>query len=623
MTPSSLNLKFTQYENFVPVTIVQVAGDLDSLTHEEFHKRMLQEVAAGAQHILLDFRPLDYISSAGLRALYALAKAVAAKGGQSTGSGGQAGAFKSPYLKLLSPTPNVSAALEIMGLNMSLEIYADEDTALASFTNLARTREDTDTHDENKPIYLSEEIKESLRTIGEDADRQRLELLSGKRFLIVMGSYLGKLHMYERARQLGVKMVVLDGPGHWTRDRVQDGLFEQFIEVDLSPTDTVAERSYEAIKATGLHFDGVATFEDNAGPLAALLANALHLPGHPLLSVGFSKNKIFTREICVEAGIPSPRFFRIKSATDLETAAAHVGFPAVLKPISGCSSVATYLVTGMDMLQKRYHQTLSEAEGHLKTSGIHSDDESELIWARGFDMTLEEFLNGEEFDVDVLLSEGEPVYASVTRDVMDMRLANQSPLQSGGVSTTPPPHLKEAGSQMPPAFPSDKQEEMIAFAKQVLRALEFTNGAFHVEMKYTSLGPRLIEVNARIGGGPIYYFHQHVWQVDLVAQYFLTCLGVPIRPQKASQPHTCLLTSDLPSPHSGTITSEDFLQPIASHPNVIHCKTKVKVGQTVIGSDRGVPDWLGEIMVHGTSVEEASQIMDELLSQIKFPIQAD
>src|SRR5512147_3246962 len=98
MTSSSLTLKFTQYENFVPVTIVQVAGDLDSLTHEEFQKRMLQEVAAGAQHILLDFRPLDYISSAGLRALYTLAKAVAAKGGQSTGSGGQAGAFKSPYL---------------------------------------------------------------------------------------------------------------------------------------------------------------------------------------------------------------------------------------------------------------------------------------------------------------------------------------------------------------------------------------------------------------------------------------------------------------------------------------------------------------------------------------------
>jgi len=390
--------------------------------------------------------------------------------------------------------------------------------------------------------------------------------------------------------------------------------------VDLSPIDTLAERAFAAIKATGLHFDGVATFEDNAGPLAALLANAMHLTGHPLLSVGFSKNKIFTREVCMEAGIPSPRFFRIKSAEDLEAAAAHVGFPAVLKPVSGSSSVATYLVNDMHTLRQRYGQTISESAGHLKTSNIHSDDESELIWARGFDMTLEEFLDGDEFDVDVLLFEGEPVYAAVTRDVMDTRLSNRTPFQAAASGEMQPPSLKEAGSQMPPAFPQEKQAEMIAFAREVLRALEFTQGAFHVELKYTSQGPRLIEVNARIGGGPIYYFHRRVWGVDLVEQYLLTCLGVPIRPQKRAQPHICLLTSDLPSPISGTVTRADFLQHLASHPNVIHCKPKVKVGQRVTGADKGVPDWLGEIMVQGTTVAEASQVMDELLSRIEFPI---
>ena len=28
-------------------------------------------------------------------------------------------------------------------------------------------------------------------------------------------------------------------------------------------------------------------------------------------------------------------------------------------------------------------------------------------------------------------------------------------------------------------------------------------GVFHVELKYTSRGPRLIEVNCRMGGGPV------------------------------------------------------------------------------------------------------------------------
>ena len=169
----------------------------------------------------------------------------------------------------------------------------------------------------NAPFMISEELKQTLRVSSADADAQRLELLRGRRFLFVMGSYPGKRLMYEHARELGVSMVVLDGPGHWSKKAVEESLFEGFIKVDLFTTETVAERAFAAIQATGLEFDGVATFEDNAGPLAALLANALGLAGHSPLSIGFSKNKIFTREVCVEAGIPSPRFFRIKSAKDL------------------------------------------------------------------------------------------------------------------------------------------------------------------------------------------------------------------------------------------------------------------------------------------------------------------
>jgi carnosine synthase len=464
------------------------------------------------------------------------------------------------------------------------------------------------------PIFMSEELKQALRLATPEADAQRISFLRGRRFLIVMGSYPGKRPMYEQARSLGVSMVVLDGPGHWSKLAVEEDLFEGFIEVDLFPTETVAERAFAAIQATALIFDGVATFEDNAGPLAALLATALGLPGHSPLSVGFSKNKIFTREVCVDAGIPSPRFFRIKSEQDLEAAAAHVGFPSVLKPISGCSSVATYFVNDLDTLRQRYAQTIAEA-CNLKTSGVHSDDESELIWAQGFDMTLEQFLDGEEFDVDVLLSEAEVVYAAVTQDVMDPLLSRPNP---GGEGRQP--YLREAGSQMPSTYPLDKQAEMIGFAQAVLRALEFTDGAFHVELKYTSHGPRLIEVNARIGGGPIYYFHHHVWDVDLVEQYLLTRLGVPIRPRKAPQPLTCLLTSDLPSPRTGIITNTDFLEPFEDHPRVVKTKVLVTEGQAVVGPDTGVPMWLGEIMVRGKTVEEASQTMEEILSQIEWPI---
>ncbi|MFM8428029.1 MAG: ATP-grasp domain-containing protein [Chloroflexota bacterium] len=599
---SLLKIKIARHDEFVPICAIQAVGDLDNSTYEEFQSQVLQEIKAGMRYVLLDFSQVRFISSAGVRAVFKIAKTLSAKNENPASKNSQKEGFKSPFLKIVSPSPNVLSALQVMGLHMSLEIYGDRNEALASFSTEPELDHRLEGASMKTTFTLSEEKKQTLRTSSSEVEAQRLEILRGKRILFVMGSYKGKRHLYEHARKLGVNMVVMDGPGHWTGKAVKDGLFEKFIEVDLLPTETLPERAFAAIKATGLQFDGIATFEDHGGPLVALLANVLGFKGPSLLSIGFSKNKIFTREVCIEAGIPSPRFFRIKSVADLDIASAHVGFPSVLKPISGVSSISTYLVHSIEELHQRYSQTLADAEGHLNKSGVHSDNDEEIIWAKGFDMTLEEYLNGEEFDVDVLLSEGKRVYASVIRDL------------------TQPTHLKEAGSQMPPDFPLDHQNEMIEFAERVLQALEFTNGAFHVEMKYTSNGPRLIEVNARIGGGPVYYFHRQVWGVDLVEQYLLTCLDVPIRPQKALQPLTCLITSDLPSPISGVVNNVDFLNSIADHPQILHAKVAVEVGQNIVGSDKGVPDWLGEIMLQGATVEEASQTMDALLAQIQFPI---
>jgi biotin carboxylase len=89
----------------------------------------------------------------------------------------------------------------------------------------------------------------------------------------------------------------------------------------------------------------------------------------------------------------------------------------------------------------------------------------------------------------------------------------------------------------------------------------------------------LIEVNARIGGLGIYDLHRKVWGVDLVEQYLLTRLGIPIRPQKPSQPLNHLIASYLPSPYSGTVIHADFLKSIANHPMVVQVKPKVKTAR--------------------------------------------
>lgn len=91
--------------------------------------------------------------------------------------------------------------------------------------SIANLRQDDDstrqsTH-RNKDIFprcphtdLDPTLIDVLRRAGPEADPQRLALLHGRRVLFVMGGYPGKRTMYERTHELGISMVVLDGPGH-------------------------------------------------------------------------------------------------------------------------------------------------------------------------------------------------------------------------------------------------------------------------------------------------------------------------------------------------------------------------------------------------------------------------
>jgi len=124
-----LQIRQTQHAARVPVTVFELAGELDGSNYDQFQKEGQQAIEAGTRYVVLDLSQLRYISSAGLRALYMLSKGLSAKSTESI----NAGAFKSSYLKLLNPSPTVHQALDVMGFNMSMDIHSNLDEALASF----------------------------------------------------------------------------------------------------------------------------------------------------------------------------------------------------------------------------------------------------------------------------------------------------------------------------------------------------------------------------------------------------------------------------------------------------------------------------------------------------------
>jgi anti-sigma B factor antagonist len=90
-------------------------GRLDAQSAQPFQERILRRIQEGEKAILLDFSKIDYISSAGLRALLTAAKRLKESGGR---------------LAICLLTDQVREVFKISGFDAVVEIHPDQETAL-------------------------------------------------------------------------------------------------------------------------------------------------------------------------------------------------------------------------------------------------------------------------------------------------------------------------------------------------------------------------------------------------------------------------------------------------------------------------------------------------------------
>ena len=99
------------------VSVFRVEGRLDSMSSQDFENRLVKLIDEGNVHIALDCAKLDYLSSAGLRAILSAAKRTKQAGGK---------------LTLGSPTQQVNEILDIAGFASILPIFKTIDEAVSA-----------------------------------------------------------------------------------------------------------------------------------------------------------------------------------------------------------------------------------------------------------------------------------------------------------------------------------------------------------------------------------------------------------------------------------------------------------------------------------------------------------
>lgn len=449
---------------------------------------------------------------------------------------------------------------------------------------------------------------------GNDGQQLRREMLRGAVVVFFTAGYEGKRFIFERAHSLGVRIVLIESHDTWAKTLLDEGIIAKFIPVNMSQTsEGVYNDALAAIDAlrddpTIGPADGVCTFVELSVPTTARLAEALGLPGPLPESVDLARDKYKTRACLAAAGLPTPPNCIIHGPGDLMGAAQQVGFPAVLKPVSGAASLGVKKVIDMDDLRATYEELDKELRTLVVTSGALVKDEgkggSSAISVIGATFLLERYLDGQEVDVDVVMSEGEWVYAAVSDN-----------------GPTLEPYFNETWAVSPSLLPRDQQVALKELAVGSVKALGFLDGIFHVECKYTSMGPQLIEVNARMGGGPVYATNLRVWNVCLVEETIFAAVGVPSRPNAPRRPKECIANSDVNALQSGILQDLEFVAPLKDRKGVVSFDPHVAAGEMVTGPKDGLPTWLVEVVVSGPTPREALEFLlsleDEIQSKVK------
>jgi biotin carboxylase len=205
-------------------------------------------------------------------------------------------------------------------------------------------------------------------------------------------------------------------------------------------------------------------------------------------------------------------------------------------------------------------------------------------------IVLEEYLDGQEVDIDLIIQSGLPVFSEVSDN-----------------GPTVEPYCGETWVVTPSLLPDSVVDELKEMARRVVvDCLGFTDGVFHVEAKYTTRGePKLIEVNCRMGGGPMRQIHLERSAVDLVGEQLLISCGIVSRPVTRTDP-PAIGASVVNATRSGIVTSLEWLEPFRSLPGLIELRPTVTVGERVVGPEEGQPSWVCDVIIQRDSKEEAA-----------------
>lgn len=392
--------------------------------------------------------------------------------------------------------------------------------------------------------------------------------------LFVLAAGILQIPIIKKAREMGYYVIAADddpdAPGMALADKaiVPGGLMNEEKMVAMAKKE---------------HVDGVIhPCSEVAMNVMGRINDELHLCGISKEIAIRATNKHLMRASFEKYGAPSPKSILTKDEEDAwATFCNEFDTNAILKPSrnSGSRGIAK-VVKGISKEEfvALYRRALDESRDHQ--------------------VLIEQFIEGPEFSVEVIVWHGEPHVLAVTDK-----------------KTTEAPYFVELGHSQPSLYPEDVQMKLKEGAIAGCKALGLTNCAAHCELKVQNGKAYLMEIGARMGGDFISTELTHLSSgIDMVAATINVVLGIEPNLQPTEKKYGVAIRYFTPTPGVVKgIQNEEVL----SLPEVYDAEIYVKPGDEVREVKSSL-DRSGHVIVMAPTAKEAISKAERLIEEVKI-----
>ncbi len=391
--------------------------------------------------------------------------------------------------------------------------------------------------------------------------------------IMVLAAGLLQIDVIEKAKSMGYYVLAVDGnpkaPGFNVADKA--------ICADIVNEETMLKIARDE------HVDGVIhPCSEVSMAVMGRINDELGLSGISREQAICATNKHLMRKAFEKGNAPSPKSILAQDAEDAWSRLQNeFDTDAILKPSRNSGSRGIAKVSrNMDKgdFIRAYDEALNESRDHS--------------------VLIEQFIEGPEFSIEMIVWQGEIHVLTVTDK-----------------KTTGAPHFVELGHNQPSCFSATDVETLKAAAVAGVRALGVNNCACHAEAKLMNGKAYLMEVGARLGGDFISTELTHLSTgIDMVAAAIDVALGVEPDLSAKEEPKGVCIRYFCPKP--GKLVSISNTE-VLNNPHVYLWEIYPKEGDVIPAVTSSLCR-SGHVIVTEKTPQKAIELAERLIESVKF-----